>query len=121
MTIDDLEKLEDERCRAMAAGDLALLGTLFSDDLRWVHASGGVDTKATMIGQFSRGEMAVHSLERSDVDLRVFGYTGVASGTVAMDATVGLVRREVRSRYQAVWSSHDGTPRLVSWLSARAG
>lgn len=121
MTIDQVEELEAARCRAMLAGDVEAFERLLSDDLRWTHASGGVDGKASMLRQYREGSMAVHSLDRSAEDVRIFGRTAVASGSVRMDASIGPVRKQVHSRYQAVWSEHDGTPRLVSLLSARAG
>ena len=104
----------------MTAADLDALDRLFSDDLRWVHASGKVDTKTDMINQFGDGSMRCFTIERSDEEYRTFGPTGVATGVVAMDALVNGNRKQVVSRYTGVWSAHGGIPQLISWQSARA-
>lgn len=121
MTHQEAEGLEEQRCAAMLQADCTALDRLLSDDLRWAHASGKVDTKAQMLAQFGEGSMRVHSLDRSQTETRIFGTAAVVMGIVVMDATVGGVRKDVRSRYCGVWSSHAGAPQLVTWQSARIG
>lgn len=121
MTIEDIEALEAERCRAMLEADTATLDRLLHRDLRWAHASGKIDTKADMLAQFGDGTMRVFTLDSSDTEARLFGECAVATGEVRMDAMNGGVRREVRSRYTGIWSAHEGTPRLVAWQSAKLG
>lgn len=121
MTLDDIEALEAARCAAMVGADVAGLDRLLHDELRWAHASGKVDTKGAMLAQFGDGSMRVFTLDRSDTEARLFGDCAVVTGEVRMDAMNGGVRREVRSRYTGVWSTHGGAPRLVGWQSARLG
>lgn len=121
MTQEQVENLEARRCAAMLASDVAALDQLFSDELRWAHASGAVDTKAGMMAQFADGSMRCLSIERRDTHTSIFGNAAVVTGTVEMDAVVNHVRKQVRSRYAGVWSSHEGEPRLVNWQSARLG
>lgn len=120
MSPGELEKLEEARCAAMTMVDLDALDRLFADDLRWIHASGKVDTKSDMITQFANGSMRCFTIERSDEEYRTFGSTGVATGLVTMDAMTNGVRKQVVSRYTGVWSAYENTPRLISWQSARA-
>lgn len=121
MTLDDVERLEAARCAAMLGADVGQLDHLLHDELRWAHASGKVDTKQAMLGQFGDGSMRVFALDRSDTEARLFGDCAVVTGNVQMDAMNGGIRREVHSRYTGVWFAHEGAPRLVSWQSARLG
>lgn len=120
LTIGEVERLEDQRVAAMIAADTATLSRLFHDDLRWVHASGGMDTKQSMIAQFADGSMRCLTIDRSDVLVRVFGDTGVVLGTVTMDAQVGGTRKSVVSRVCGVWVTGSDGAQLASWQSARA-
>lgn len=120
LTIAEVEALEDQRVAAMIAADTVTLSRLLHDDLRWVHASGGIDTKQAMLKQFEDSSMRCYSIERSDGLVRVFGDTGVVLGTVAMDAQVRGMRKAVVSRVCGVWVIGIKGPQLVSWQSARA-
>ena len=121
MTLDDVEKLEQARVAAMIAGDVAAFEQLLSDEMRWSHASGNTDTKASMIAQYAEGSMRCFTIDRSNTEARVFGSAAIVTGEVRMDAMAGGVRKQVHSRYAGVWSDHAGTPQLVHWQSARHG
>lgn len=120
LTITGVERLEDQRVAAMLSADTATLSRLFHEDLRWVHASGGMDTKQAMLAQFADGSMRCFTIDRTDVLVRVFGDTGVVLGTVMMDAQVGGTRKSVVSRICGVWVVGADGAQLVSWQSARA-
>ena len=120
LTIAEVERIEEQRVAAMIAADTATLTRLFHDDLRWVHASGGMDTKQSMIAQFADGSMRCFAIDRTDVLVRVFGDAGVVLGTVTMDAQVSGMRKSVVSRVCGVWVAGADGAQLVSWQSARA-
>ncbi len=121
MTPEQIEQLEQQRCVAMVAGDIAALDGLFDDELLWTHSSGKVDTRRSLLAQLSDGSVAYLAIDRSNVTTRVFGWAAVVTGTVEMNALAGGAPRKVVNRYCAIWSSYDGQhARLVNWLSARA-
>lgn len=116
LTIAEVERIEEQRVAAMIAADTATLSRLFHEELRWVHASGGMDTKQSMLAQFADGSMRCFAIDRSNVPVRVFGVLG----TTTMDAQVGGTRKSVVSRVCGVWVAGADGAQLVSWQSARA-
>lgn len=94
------------------------LSEIFSDGLMWIHASGRIDDKASMLEQFAAGNIRVFQLDRSEVVIRIYGKTAVVTGSVEMDAEVNHVRKSQKSRFTGVWFENDGQTRLVSWQSA---
>jgi ketosteroid isomerase-like protein len=119
LTSEDIEKSEDTRVRAMLNSDVAEMENIFAGSMLWVHASGAVDTKASMLEQFQNGRMRCFSLDRADVLVRIFGDVAVVTGQATMDAQVGELRKTAKSRYTGVWHLESGALKLVSWQSAR--
>lgn len=115
-----VEDLEDRRVAAMLSGDAEALKTLLSDDLRWTHASGNIDTKEQMVSQFAAGTMRCFRYDRRDNVVRLFGDVAIVSGLVELDGQVGEVRKVVNSRYMGIWRDDGAGPVLIGWLSARA-
>ncbi|MEY4938498.1 MAG: hypothetical protein RIQ93_233 [Verrucomicrobiota bacterium] len=111
---------DDERAAAMIAGDRARLTAIFSDDLRYAHSSGTVDTKATFTDSLASGRQKYTAIS---YDERVFnaiapgivlmtgrGHFKVASGATANDLHLGFL---------AVWREEKGRWRFVAWQSCR--
>ncbi|MEQ1811302.1 MAG: nuclear transport factor 2 family protein [Terricaulis sp.] len=119
LTSDMVQSADDLRCKVMLAADVNGMDELFADDMVWVHASGGIDTKASMLERFGQGVMKYHALERTDITIRVFGDAAVAIGTVTIDGEVGSVRKKINSRFTGVWVKEGDRVRLASWQSAR--
>jgi hypothetical protein len=46
---EELLRLEEERCRAVSAGDVDNLGRLLTDDLTHTHVTGRTEDKATYL------------------------------------------------------------------------
>src|SRR5688572_18249210 len=51
-----LKSADDERVAATLAADRPRLTAIFSDDLRYTHSTGGVDTKASLIDAITAGK-----------------------------------------------------------------
>ncbi|WP_324709309.1 nuclear transport factor 2 family protein [Pseudomonas citronellolis] len=75
----EILRLESERCRALVQRDLQTLAALMDDALVHVHATGKVDDKAQYLEMVAR-HIDFLSVERSDMRVRVFGDTAIASG-----------------------------------------
>ena len=78
-TIAALIDLETRRNTALVTNDMALLGTMLTDDMTYVHASGKLDTKATLLASIGRDYSYLES-ERGELSVRVFGDTAVMTG-----------------------------------------
>ncbi|KRV78271.1 nuclear transport factor 2 family protein [Pseudomonas citronellolis] len=75
----EILRLESERCRALVQRDLQTLAALMDDALVHVHATGKVDDKEQYLEMVAR-HIDFLSVERSDMRVRVFGDTAIASG-----------------------------------------
>ncbi|WP_423357620.1 nuclear transport factor 2 family protein [Pseudomonas citronellolis] len=106
----EILRLESERCRALVQRDLQTLAALMDDALVHVHATGKVDDKEQYLEMVAR-HIDFLSVERSDMRVRVFGDTAIASGRLE----------------QAIVLRESGEERLMKayttqvWLRGRDG
>jgi hypothetical protein len=112
---------DDERVAATKAGDRARLTTIFSDELRYGHSSGKVDTKASYIES-----LASHSTVYETYDYRERNFLPAAPSIVLMTGRV-LVRvrsggqeRDLDLNFLAVWREENCRWRFLSWQSCQA-
>lgn len=115
-----LRAADDARIAAMRTPDESRLGAVFSDDLRYAHSNGIVDTKTSFIASLTAGRSKYVSYEHEE---RAFTFpapgialmTGrarvkVANATGGMDAVLS---------YLAVWREEQGQWRFLAWQSCR--
>lgn len=75
----EIGRLEDERCRALVAGDVSMLDALVADDVIHVHANGKVDDKAAYLAMV-RDQIVFLSAVRDSLEVRMQGDMVVAVG-----------------------------------------
>jgi hypothetical protein len=117
---DALAAADDARVAAMTHPDRDKLNAALSDDLRYAHSSGNVDTKASFIDTLIQGRtkyLSYDYVERNfsfpapDIALmtgRTHIKAATASGT--MDATLSFL---------GVWRRENGTWRFLAWQSCK--
>lgn len=111
---DDVLTLEKRRRDAMRASDAQALGALLAPTLRYVHSTGVVDTRDSLLGKLARGEIAY---ERLDLAPRLLAHTpdtAVVTGEMQAEVLRGGQRRELATRYLAVWLRDGGDWQLVA-------
>ncbi|WP_414660548.1 nuclear transport factor 2 family protein [Horticoccus sp. 23ND18S-11] len=113
-------RADKARIAAMVAGDGSALAALMSDQLRFVHSDGRVESKADyvknlMAGDTQYAEAKTSLLETMQVDPDVV----VVLGLQEMRKRLGTEWSEVKLRYLAVWRNESGTWRMIAWQSAR--
>ena len=79
---------ESQRLRALVTGDYMTLDRLLGDDLTYTHSTAKLDTKATYLEPLLSGRTRYQSLEPSEVQVRVYGTTGVLTGILRSVALV---------------------------------
>lgn len=113
---ETIQQLEQERCRAMVAGDHERLKQLLHQDLIHVHAKGQVDT---FDSYFSSGGFKVNytRIERSDLVVRVFGDAALMTGRQLLEAVrkVGGERVRIDSRVMQTWVRVDDTWQQIAF------
>lgn len=113
--------LEDERYAAMLAGDIATLDRLLDPALRYIHSSGGTDSKETYIAGFASGHFDYRHVTRSEPSIQVFGDAALVMNRLEIDILVGGSPKQIKARATAVWSRTSGRWRLIYVQSEPAG
>jgi len=115
-----LAEAADARIAAMVAADGDALAAWLSDDLRYAHSNGLVDSKASLVDLIASGRsryLAYETLERA--------FTFPAD-TIAIESGRARIRAESAVgmldnvlSYLATWRLEDGRWRFLAWQSAR--
>ncbi|RZT39197.1 nuclear transport factor 2 family protein [Cupriavidus agavae] len=107
----EIGRLEDERCRALVAGDVQALDALVSDDVIHVHANGKVDDKPAYLAMV-RDQITFLSAVRESLEVRAEGDMVVSVGrllqSIEMRATgqrldMDVMTTQVWRREADVW------------------
>jgi len=115
-----LKAADDERVAATVAADKGRLAEIFSDDLRYAHASGAVDTKTSYTDALVSGRLKYVSIDYEQRDFTfpapdIALMTGrahikVTSATGGIDNYMGFL---------AVWRQENGHWRFLAWQSCK--
>ena len=115
-----LEAADTARVAAMRAGDRAALSHAFSDDLRYAHSNGIVDSKASFIDV-----LATSKTKYLGYDYEERNFSFPAPGIALM---TGRARIKVESNsgqmdnvisFLAIWREEQGQWRFLAWQSCR--
>jgi hypothetical protein len=116
----DVVAADDGRIAALVARDCERLTAVLSDELRYAHSNGVVETKAQHLEAITSGRLVYRAVD----------YTERSFQTIAPDVVLmrGRARMDVRSgdqalvldlNFLAVWRLEGGAWRLVAWQSSR--
>jgi hypothetical protein len=118
--VAELIALEQRRNKALVANDMTLLGTMLADDLTYVHASGKLDTKATLLASIGKDYSYLES-ERGELSVRVFGDTAVMTGPAKFLLKVSSKPDPVTvpCNVTQVWVRQGGAWQLAAYHGSR--
>jgi hypothetical protein len=111
---------DDERLAATKSGVRARLDAIFSDELRYAHSSGHVDTKASYIESLVTHSTVYESFDYLERTFKVAG-PGVVTmtGRVVIKATNNGQRADNDLNFLAVWREENGRWRFFAWQSCK--
>jgi hypothetical protein len=115
-----VQAADAERVAATKAGDGARLDAIFSNDLRYAHSSGHVDTKASYMKSLTS-----HNTVYETYDYKEQNFTPVAPGIVLMTGRVLSHTRNATGandldlNFLAVWREEGGKWRFLAWQSCK--
>jgi hypothetical protein len=113
-------RADQARLTAMMAGDGAGLSRLLSDELRFVHSDGRVESKAEYVKNLMAGDTAYTDAKTSEIETLPIASDVVAIlGVQDMRKKLGPTWSNMHLRYLAVWRNENGTWRMIAWQSAR--
>jgi hypothetical protein len=115
-----LQAADDERVAAMKAPERARLAAIFSDDLRYAHSSGAVDTKDSFTEALTAGRTKYQSYDYEERNF-TFPAPGVALMTGRTKVKVVSATGEVNMTlgFLAVWREEQGHWRFLAWQSCK--
>jgi ketosteroid isomerase-like protein len=101
---EELLRLEDERCRAISAGDVDTLSRLLTDDLTHTHITGRTEDKAAYLAGLGGRP---RTTTRNALTVRVYGETAIMTGTLVNafppGAGAGTARPPMEAQALQVW------------------
>ena len=115
-----LTAVDDARVAAMLKPSKAVLDTVLSDDLRYAHSNGKVDTKASLTASLLGGEAKYVSYKYSERSFK-FPAPDVAlmAGRLEVQAVVDGVSMTTGISYLAVWRLEQGQWKFLAWQSCK--
>jgi hypothetical protein len=115
-----LTAVDDVRVAAMLKPSKATLDTVLSDDLRYAHSNGKVDTKASLTASLLGGDAKYVSYKYTERTFR-FPAPDVATmaGRLEVQAIVDGVSMTTGISYLAVWRLEKGQWKFLAWQSCK--
>jgi hypothetical protein len=115
-----LRAADDQRVAAILAADRARLTAIFSDDLRYAHSTGGVDTKASYIDSLVSGRTKYVAIDYQERNF-TFPVPGIAlmTGRVHIKAMSATGASDGVLSLLAVWREEKGHWRFLAWQSCK--
>jgi hypothetical protein len=116
-----LREAEQRRTRAMVDAELAVLGPLLGEELRFVHANGSVQDRAELLDALGSGRLDYLSARTHDTRVRSYGDVGVVGGGADLRVrAAGGPPLALRILFTAVYAKRGGAWQLVAYQSTRA-
>lgn len=115
-----LRAADDERVRATLAADRAGLNRIYSDELRYAHSTGVVDTKAGLVETITSGRTKYEAFRYEERSFEVLA-PGVAimTGRAQVRVTTAEGPGEATLNFLAVWREEKGKWRFRAWQSCK--
>ena len=113
-------RADKARLATMMAGDGEGLARLLSDQLRFVHSDGRVESKSEYVKNLMAGDTEYADAKTSDLEtMQISPDVVVIIGVQEMRKRLGPDWSNIKLRYLAVWRNEFGNWRMVAWQSAR--
>lgn len=111
---------DDARIAAMRQPDKSALEAAFSDQLRYSHSNGVVDTKASFIDVLVSGKTKYLGYDHLEREF-TFPAPGIAlmSGKARIQAESAKGKMDSVLAYLAVWKEEGGEWKFLAWQSCR--
>lgn len=115
-----VQSADDVRIAAMSSPKRDQLATIFSDDLRYAHSTGAVDTKTSFIDTLTSGKT---KYLRFDYLEREFSFPApdiaLMTGRARIRAATAEGEMENALSFLAVWRKEKGQWRFLAWQSCK--
>jgi hypothetical protein len=105
---------EAELYKAMLEFDYAALDRLLSDEVRYIHSTGVVETKADYFAGMRAGLYEYGDIRITSNETRVLGPAAMTTGVMEMlVGAKGSAKGTIRLQHVLIWRLESGTWRLL--------
>jgi hypothetical protein len=115
-----VQSADDARIAAMSSPERGKLAAIFSEELRYAHSTGAVDTKASFLDTLTSGKT---KYLRFDYLEREFSFPSrdiaLMTGRVRIRAATADGEMENALSFLAVWQLEEGKWRFLAWQSCK--
>ncbi|HZZ06764.1 nuclear transport factor 2 family protein [Paraburkholderia sp.] len=108
-----IRQLEEARCAAMLAGDIAALGELLDEGLVYIHSTGARDNRESYLDKLVSGAMRYEAVRFHVSEIQTRERLALVCGSIEASVRTANGTIEVASQYEAVWMEMNGTWRLT--------
>ena len=115
----DVLDTQQRRFLAMVEADRDALEAILADDLVYIHTTGVVDSKSSLIESIVSGAVDYTRLVPAETTLRLVGNVALVTGTADLGVLAGGTTHAARIRFTEVYVATVDGWRLVSWQSTR--
>lgn len=115
MASNEIEAADDERIRALVAGDAGALESLHAEELVYVHSNAYTETRPAYLKNL--GQLRFLDIRRHDARVRMWGDFALLDCKVEMDFEMGGSTRSARSKVVSAWVRRDGRWQLAHYQS----
>ena len=115
-----VQAADDARVAAMKSPDRDKLSAIFSDELRYAHSSGVVDTKTSFIDALLKGTTKYQAIDYVERQF-TFPATGIALMTGSANLKIGTPTGTIEPTlaFLGVWRLEGGQWRFLAWQSCK--
>jgi len=115
----EVKKLDNQWAEDAIKGDTVALSRLLTDDLRYVHSNGAIDTKQTLVSAIASGALVYESIDSEDVEVRIIGSAAVLTSTTRLRIKSRGDEHDFQARFLRVYVRDDGAWRLAFHQGAK--
>lgn len=115
-----LKSADDARVAATLAADPSKLTAVLSDELRYAHSNGAVDTKASLIQGLTSGRLKYAKYDYQERNFKLVSpQVAVMTGRANVTTAGATGPTEMVLGFLAVWREEEGHWRFFAWQSCR--
>ena len=117
--VDQVKKMDQQWAEATLRRDSAALNRILADDLKYVHGNASIQNKKEFIDSLKSGDLAYHTIDFEDVDVRVVGDSAIAMSKLRLFITMGGQDQKFEVRFLRVYVKRKGAWQLLAHQATR--
>ena len=116
---DPLLELHRSKFNWMVEEQLDSLSAVLSEDLKYIHSNGWIETKAEVLENIESGHLGYREIIIEEENVRYFGKTGIVTGRGLFRVALDGDPLEIELLYTEVYHKRDGEWELVQRHACR--